>query len=54
MGIKDKNKIYEAEDLAPGNTTRFFAATDVHRRVSLLKGSCAFFGEGTRTSSVAT
>jgi fructose-1,6-bisphosphatase class II len=49
MGIKDKNRIYEAEDLAPGNQMIFAAAgvTDG----SLMKG-VRFFGEGIRTSSV--
>src|ERR1019366_2246195 len=49
MGIKDKNKIYEAEDLAPGKQM-IFAATGVTEG-ALLKG-VRFFGEGTRTSSV--
>jgi len=49
MGIKDKNKIYEAEDLAPGKQL-IFAATGVTEG-TLLKG-VRFFGEGTRTSSV--
>jgi fructose-1,6-bisphosphatase II len=49
MGIKDKNKIYEAEDLAPGKQL-IFAATGVTDG-SLMKG-VRFFGEGTRTSSV--
>src|SRR5690348_3840415 len=49
MGIKDKNKIYRAEDLAPGNQL-IFAATGVTDG-ALLKG-VRFFGEGTRTSSV--
>jgi fructose-1,6-bisphosphatase II len=49
MGIKDKNKIYEAEDLAPGKQL-IFAATGVTDG-ALLKG-VRFFGEGTRTSSV--
>jgi fructose-1,6-bisphosphatase/sedoheptulose 1,7-bisphosphatase-like protein len=48
MGIKDKNKIYEAEDLAPGKQL-IFAATGVTEG-ALLKG-VRFFGEGTRTSS---
>src|SRR5881227_2367076 len=49
MGIKDKNRIYEAEDLAPGKQLIFAAAgvTDG----ALMKG-VRFFGEGTRTSSV--
>jgi fructose-1,6-bisphosphatase class II len=49
MGIKDKSKIYEAEDLAPGKQL-IFAATGVTEG-ALLKG-VRFFGEGTRTSSV--
>jgi len=49
MGIKDKCKIYEAEDLAPGKQL-IFAATGVTEG-ALLKG-VRFFGEGTRTSSV--
>ncbi len=49
MGIKDKNKIYEAEDLAPGKQL-IFAATGVTDG-ALLKG-VRFFGEGTRTQSV--
>src|SRR4029077_126581 len=49
MGIKDKNKIYEAEDLAPGKEL-IFAATGVTEG-ALMKG-VRFFGEGTRTSSV--
>jgi len=49
MGIKDKNKIYEAQDLAPGSQM-IFAATGVTDG-ALMKG-VRFFGEGTRTSSV--
>ncbi|HEY6337761.1 MAG TPA: class II fructose-bisphosphatase [Candidatus Sulfotelmatobacter sp.] len=49
MGIKDKTRIYEAEDLAPGRQL-IFAATGVTDG-ALLKG-VRFFGEGTRTSSV--
>ena len=49
MGIKDKNRIYEAEDLAPGKQL-IFAATGVTDG-SLMKG-VRFFGEGTRTSSL--
>src|SRR5438270_1311063 len=49
MGIKDKNKIYEAEDLAPGKQL-IFAATGVTDG-SLMRG-VRFFGEGTRTSSL--
>jgi len=46
MGIRDKNRIYRAEDLAPGNQL-IFAATGVTDG-ALLKG-VRFFGEGTRT-----
>jgi fructose-1,6-bisphosphatase II / sedoheptulose-1,7-bisphosphatase len=49
MGIKDKNRIYEAEDLAPGKQL-IFAATGVTEG-ALMRG-VRFFGEGTRTSSV--
>src|ERR1700732_1550406 len=49
MGRKDKKKIYEAEDLAPGKQM-IFAATGVTEG-ALLKG-VRFFGEGTRVSSV--
>src|SRR5450432_738371 len=49
IGIKDKNRIYEAEDLAPGKQL-IFAACGVTDG-ALLKG-VRFFGEGTRTSSV--
>ena len=49
MGIKDKNRIYKAEDLAPGKQL-IFAATGVTDG-ALLRG-VRFFGEGTRTSSV--
>jgi fructose-1,6-bisphosphatase class II len=49
MGIKDKDRIYEAQDLAPGNQM-IFAATGVTDG-SLMKG-VRFFGEGIRTSSV--
>src|SRR5213594_1256201 len=49
MGIRDKNRIYRAEDLAPGNQL-IFAATGVTDG-SLMRG-VRFFGEGTRTSSV--
>ena len=49
MGIKDKNRVYEAQDLAPGNQL-IFAATGVTDG-SLMKG-VRFFGEGIRTSSV--
>lgn len=49
MGIKDKNKIYTAKDLAPGKHI-VFAATGVTEG-ALMKG-VRFFGEGTRTSSI--
>src|SRR6266496_68439 len=49
MGIRDKNRIYRAEDLAPGSQL-IFAATGVTDG-ALLKG-VRFFGEGTRTSSI--
>jgi fructose-1,6-bisphosphatase II len=49
MGIKDKGRIYEAQDLAPGNQM-IFAATGVTDG-SLMRG-VRFFGEGIRTSSV--
>jgi fructose-1,6-bisphosphatase II len=49
MGINDKNKIYVAEELAPGKQV-IFAATGVTDG-ALLRG-VRFFGEGTRTSSV--
>lgn len=49
MGIRDKNQVYRAEDLAPGNQL-IFAATGVTDG-ALLKG-VRFFGEGTRTSSI--
>ena len=49
MGIRDKNRIYRAEDLAPGNQI-IFAATGVTDG-ALLRG-VRFFGEGTRTSSI--
>ncbi len=48
-GIRDKSRIYKAEDLAPGSQL-IFAATGVTDG-ALLKG-VRFFGEGTRTSSV--
>jgi fructose-1,6-bisphosphatase II len=49
MGIKDKNRVYEAQDLAPGSQM-IFAATGVTDG-ALMKG-VRFFGEGIRTSSV--
>jgi fructose-1,6-bisphosphatase II len=49
MGIRDKNRVYRAEDLAPGNQL-IFAATGVTDG-ALLKG-VRFFGEGTRTTSI--
>jgi fructose-1,6-bisphosphatase class II len=49
MGIQDKNKVYTAEELAPGKQL-IFAATGVTDG-ALMRG-VRFFGEGTRTSSV--
>ena len=49
MGIKDKKKIYTAQELAPGKQM-IFAATGVTEG-ALMRG-VRFFGEGTRTSSV--
>jgi len=49
MGIKDRKKIYTAEELAPGKQV-IFAATGVTEG-ALMRG-VRFFGEGTRTSSV--
>ncbi|MBV9339755.1 MAG: fructose-bisphosphatase class II, partial [Acidobacteria bacterium] len=49
MGIRDKQKVYRAEDLAPG-TQLIFAATGVTDG-ALLRG-VRFFGDGVRTSSV--
>jgi fructose-1,6-bisphosphatase II len=49
MGIKDKGRIYEAQDLAPCNQM-IFAATGVTDG-SLMRG-VRYFGEGIRTSSV--
>jgi fructose-1,6-bisphosphatase class II len=49
MGIRDINKVYTAEELAPGKQL-IFAATGVTDG-NLMKG-VRFFGEGTRTSSV--
>jgi fructose-1,6-bisphosphatase II len=49
MGITDANKVYTAEDLAPGKQI-IFAATGVTEG-DLLKG-VRFFGEGVRTSSI--
>jgi fructose-1,6-bisphosphatase II len=49
MGIKDKDKKYTAEELAPGKQV-IFAATGVTDG-ALMRG-VRFFGEGTRTSSV--
>jgi fructose-1,6-bisphosphatase II len=49
MGIKDKNRVYEAQDLAPGEQM-IFAATGVTDG-ALMKG-VRLFGEGIRTSSV--
>jgi fructose-1,6-bisphosphatase II / sedoheptulose-1,7-bisphosphatase len=49
MGIKDKNKIYTADELAPGKQM-IFAATGVTDG-PLMRG-VRFFGEGARTSSM--
>ena len=49
MGIKDVNKVYTAEELAPGKQI-IFAATGVTEG-ALMKG-VRFFGEGARTSSL--
>ncbi len=49
MGIRDKNKVYRADDLAPGKHI-IFAATGVTDG-SMMRG-VRFFGEGTRTSSL--
>jgi len=49
MGIKDPNRIYTAEELAPGHQI-IFCATGVTEG-ALLKG-VRFFGDGVRTSSV--
>ncbi|MGI9103340.1 MAG: class II fructose-bisphosphatase [Terriglobales bacterium] len=49
MGIKDKNKVYTAEELAPGKQI-IFAATGVTDG-GLMRG-VRFFGEGARTSSL--
>jgi len=46
MGIKDKKKIYEAEDLAPGGRKQMiFAATGVTEG-ALLKGVRFFLAKG--------
>ena len=49
MGIKDANRIYQTQDLAPGRTM-VFAASGVTDG-NLLKG-VRFFGDGTRTQSI--
>jgi len=49
MGIKDPNRIYDTDDLAPGKHI-IFAATGVTDG-TILRG-VRFFGTGTRTSSV--
>ncbi len=49
MGVKDPNRIYSTEDLAPGNKM-IFACCGVTDG-NLLKG-VRFFGEGVRTSSM--
>lgn len=49
MGIKDVNKVYTADELAPGKQI-IFAATGVTE--GPLMKAVRFFGEGVRTSSV--
>ena len=49
MGIRDKQKVYQAEDLAPGKQL-IFASTGVTDG-ALLRG-VRFFGDGIRTTSV--
>src|SRR6266571_892706 len=49
MGVKDPNRVYDTEDLAPGKKL-VFACTGVTDG-NLLKG-VRFFGEGIRTSSM--
>jgi len=49
MGVKDPNRIYDTEDLAPGKKM-IFACTGVTDG-NLLKG-VRFFGDGVRTSSM--
>ena len=49
MGIKDKKRIYDTQDLAPGKSI-IFACTGVTEG-SLLRG-VRFFGEGVRTHSL--
>ena len=49
MGIKDPNRVYTAEDLAPGKNI-IFSATGVTDG-PLLKG-VRFFGDGVRTTSL--
>ena len=49
MNIKDKKRIYNAKDLAPGSNL-IFAATGVTDG-ALMKG-IRFFGDGTRSSSI--
>ena len=49
MGIKDLNRVYRSNDLAPGKSI-IFAATGVTEG-SLMKG-VRFFGDGTRTTSL--
>jgi fructose-1,6-bisphosphatase II / sedoheptulose-1,7-bisphosphatase len=49
MGVKDANRIYDTDDLAPGKKM-IFACTGVTDG-NLLKG-VRFFGEGVRTSSM--
>ena len=49
MGVKDPNRVYDTEDLAPGKKM-VFSCTGVTDG-NLLKG-VRFFGEGIRTSSM--
>ena len=49
MGVKEPNRIYDTEDLAPGKKM-IFACTGVTDG-NLLKG-VRFFGEGVRTTSM--
>ncbi len=49
MGIRDPNKVYDTDDLAPGENI-IFAATGVTDG-TILRG-VRFFGAGTRTSSI--
>jgi fructose-1,6-bisphosphatase/sedoheptulose 1,7-bisphosphatase-like protein len=49
MGIRDPNRIYDTDDLAPGKKI-IFAATGVTDG-TILRG-IRFFGTGVRTSSI--